>query len=336
MKNPRRALRWPALFLLLVLLGWWPTHVPGYVPSAQVARFNPGQALATLFDPLVVLIAVGAALLAGGLGGARTGLAFLVRGERAPGTLPTPAASRFLAAAGRGLLWGTCALNLLYLVSFLVDPRSGGLLASPHRIEQVKFGALLSVILGALVLLPAAEAARSGPPVGARSPLRARWARAGDALATLGLFLGSLTLLLYVLDYRLPVAGAPGGSTFLRPSLDGIDAGFALGSLAATLGVVGLAWLGAPRRAAAPDGTRALYAGLGAGLAAGVLVAGGVELAGLNHIAASGGQGNPDELRALAGRMCVALACGLLIGLGAWLRPALAPQRLQSAQGSRP
>lgn len=326
-----RFTKWLSLLLLFLLLGGLAARVPGYGALDGVS-FHVGQLLVDVIDPLVVLLAIGAALRAGGLRGAKRGASFLLRGvavQREQASSRTPesdhvAASRSLAAAGRGLLWGACALNSIYVASFYLSaPSSAGLLNSA-RLDYVKFGAILAVTLGAFILIPSAEASAE---LSVRHASRARpLSRAADALATLGLFGCALTALLSILMYRAPVIGAAGSErTFILPSSDGIDVPFAIWSLVTVPVVASLAFFFAARTATragsrASDWNR--FAGMSLG--AGVLVATLVELAGLRLIANTGGQGNPAELASLAGRMLVPVAVGALIGVGAQLLPAAA------------
>ena len=57
-------------------------------------------------------------------------------------------------------------------------------------------------------------------------------------------------------------------------------------------------------------------------LAAGVVVAALIQIAGMSYIASTGGQGNPAELASLVGRMLVPVAAGIIVGACARLLPA--------------
>ena len=66
-------------------------------------------------------------------------------------------------------------------------------------------------------------------------------------------------------------------------------------------------------------------------LAAGVLVAILVEMAGLSYISRTGGQGNPAELQLLVGRMLVPVVAGVVIATCIRVLPAFSSKLQTSA-----
>jgi len=167
-----RFLGLPWLVVLAVLVVWLVDRVPGYrhPVSDGAESIHLVKLVLDVTDPLVLLAAVGAAVILGGWRGILAGASFLVGAtgaERAPVSEPDVAsryhaASRGLGAGARGLLWGAFALNAVYLVSFYwPEPpwKSVGLLTEYARIGYVKCGALVAVVAGCLVLLPSAERA---------------------------------------------------------------------------------------------------------------------------------------------------------------------------------
>jgi len=345
-----RLARWPSLLLLLVLLYW----IPGNIPGSDLGSSDDSSASSVLdlvtktIDPILILVAVAATLLVGRWRGTLRGTSFLVRGGEkwsAMGESDYLAASRSLAAAGRGLLWGACILNSIYVISFYwpAGPTTYGFLGDPVRYNYVKFGALLAITLGALILIPSAQVALELS--GRHVSRAARIARALDVVAIMGLFCCILTVLLSIFVFRHAVIGAPGsGQAYVLPSTDGIDLSFVLWSCAVVPSVTLLAFFATYRPAVMPiasDSARGVSGELAgrfarASIASGVLVATLIEFAGLNAIARTGGQGNETLLQSLVGRMLVVTAIGILVGVGVRLWPAsvgwcVRPRRVDAA-----
>lgn len=299
--------RYTSLVLLFLCLLALPAHVPGHAASGELEpRIRLVNLLVDVLDPLVLLIAVAAPFLAGGWRGVKAGARFLARGGSVD-----PAGSRSLAAAGRGLLWGSLGLNLVYVLSYYwpAGPGEAGLLGDFERLNYARYSSILAVTFGSFLLIPSAEAAAvlaGGRP--------SRVARVLDLLAPVGLLASALAVLLSVFVPRAPLPGEP-DSAFVLPSARGLDPAFVAWSLVVVAVLATLALFATGRVG------RPLAARLAAtSLAAGVLVATFVELVGMNRLASRGGQGDTSELQELAGQMLVPFAVGLLaalcVGLG--------------------
>jgi hypothetical protein len=318
--------------LLLALATWLIKRVPGYAELDDSTSFQIGKLLRDAADPLALLLAAGAALVFGGWRGVRAGALFLVGAEGTESE--SLAASKSLAAGARGLLWGAFLLNSIYVISFYwpEEPwESAGLLAGARR-SYVSCGAFLATTLGCLVLLPCAE--RAAELSGRPDSKATRVARATDVLALLGLFVWTWVLLLSVFVYRVVLGGESSGLSLMPPALDRIDLPFVLWSGGVVFVLPWIALL-------ATHGPRALIRSrdlLGhlarMSLAAGVLVATLVEVAGLQSIAHRGGQGNPAELQALVGRMLVPVVLGIAGAACMRVLPALSTKGKISAQTS--
>jgi len=317
-----RVARWISLLAVFVVVGLAGAYVPGFGGPAEEGHASDvvlGELVRQLVDPLVLAVALVAALIAGRWRGLRAAGQLLWGRTATIEARDYRSVSRLLAAAGRGLLWGSFVANTAYVVCFYLVI-AGVLETGPtQRLDYVKAGALVVVPFGALLLLPLARAAGHAAGV---EPSRA--ARTFDLVAVLGLMACTLITLLSLFVYRHPVIGQPGtGRTHVWPTAEGLDASFVLWSIALVAIISALAF--APTfRSTAPERGRAWMRTC---LFVGVFVATLVEVAGLNEIARTGGQGDPSTLQSLAGRMLFVIAVAIVIGGVARAVPAIVRSR---------
>ena len=307
------ATKYVAWFFLVILLAWAVLRVPDHGFGREGENsFSFVLLVSDTTDPNCMLFGF-LGLWIAGWRGARDAVLRFVR--RDASRIDHARASRALSGAGRGLLWSACLLGILYVASFywtdFDHETSLGFADGPERLVYARYVGLVAIPLSALLLIPAAEA------VQARAGKRPSFVlRTVDGLALIGVLGSALAVLLMLFVKRAPVIGHPNtGLDYVLPSADGVTMPFILWSLAVILAIVGLTSV-----SLLPDGlaTARLSA---TSVAAGVLVALLVEVAGFQYIATHGGQGNPAELRSLAGRMLVPAAIGALLGLFAKLAP---------------
>ena len=320
----KRFSRLPWLVVLVLLVFALLQHVPGQsVPDAYDApALSLPKLVVDIVDPLVLLSGLLVALLIGRWRGTRAASLFLLGRPGVADAAETNSTGRFryrdasktLAAGARGLLWGGFLMNASYLAScYWMKPP--GLLVDRARLAYLRAGTIPVVLLACLVLLPAAERAVE---LSRRSDAGAsRGARAVDAFAAIGLLACSLAVILSLFVYR-----AGFWEDLLAPTWGSIDASFVLWSAGMTIVLAWVAlyptvgvreWREAFRKPGRRR-SRVLLDRLGrSSLAAGVLLAVVVQLAGTHRIASSGGNANPAELQPLAGGMLVPAVAGVVV-----------------------
>ncbi len=305
---------------LLVLLGCTAlllAGVPGYRTEGD-SSIHLGILLRQVIDPLPLVVCLFAALVAGRWSGLKTATRYALGAECVDGA----SAGKTLAAAARGLLYGTLLVNGVYLVSFYWPESpliSAGFMGEYRYCTYVQYGPLVVGFLGAFLLMPCAVRARSATADTKHSLLRPL-----DPLAWIGLFACPLVVLLSVFVYRYPAIGVEGsGVNYVLPAAGLLDSAFVAWSL---LVVALLPWVVLCPHASPRELFRALRNPTSAGpdlvalltqtqLVAGLYVATLIQLVGLNYISNTGGSGNPAEIQDLVGRMLVPVSGGGLFAL---------------------
>ncbi|MDF1837710.1 MAG: hypothetical protein P1V35_07575 [Planctomycetota bacterium] len=287
-----------------------------------------GGLIKDTMDPWALAIAALFALVVGRGKGAVTGIRFVfggLEGERSPThsdeqvrNLRT--ASSVLLAAGRGLLWGSLALNIYYLAQLPWFMESMGKEIVSWRQLRYVVGSIFAVLtFGPLFLFPLAKKAgrladRSEAVASSNGSMVAN---ALDILASLGLLLLLLIVPLTAWRARLIDAVGPPQSihTTHWPVMEGVDPGVLLWSLVFVPMLAVLALLpnwGELRQRATwhQFGQLALISGI---LGVAVVF---TQLWG-NHMMA-GGQADYPGLAREAGRSLAPLFVGVILAVGSW------------------